>query len=276
MRSQAIMEPTTQDIAHWQARQEELTSLLESWGATQGHRAIDWPRGYVIWRDREGDGVVRATARALCSYDRLGHSLLMAWAGEEAESHATIPATEGVPTLVEPCSEGNAWLWAMHLAEQHGASYLYRFATESYLVFLGLWSVEALLEEEIDPAPEHESLPVPPEDTPQGFVIGLLDDLRALLRHEPDVETIRRAFHNHGRSLHVNAPVLVEDGADPALLSETEALVRDMEAAIPQRRFSLLPTPALGDAEREKLHRQLLRKRTAWLQSVPGAGEDGG
>ncbi|MCB0078876.1 MAG: hypothetical protein KDD73_15800 [Anaerolineales bacterium] len=287
MATDRTMTPPQSDIAHWQAQQEGLTQQLERWGATHSGPQIDWRRGFVLWRDTEGEPVVRASAKALCSYDRDDDTLLMAWASDESQGNAVIDALDHAPDIVEPCDEATAWRWAIYLAEQSGASYLYRYASGSYLVFLGLWQVDSLVEEDLIPPPARRTrgerhpesanelalTEAPSKETPHGFVIELLDELRELLRTEPDAAVIRRAFLNHAHAFQVNSQALVADGADPARLHESEQLLRDLAETFGQRRFGLLPAPFLDDNKRETLHHQLLIQRQAWLPAGAATSE---
>ncbi|MDQ4077398.1 MAG: hypothetical protein M3220_14275 [Chloroflexota bacterium] len=246
-------------IERWQARQARLAESLESWGATDGERFVEWEAGLIVWLAWSGEPTATAEMKALCSYDIADALLMMAWAGEGAEKGAVIDSVPDVPDYVEHCSEEEAWLWAMQLAEMSRADYLYRIATPTYLVFLGLWNVGPALADE-DGLLEG--------GTPQAFIVNLLDESRhALLDKSHDSIALRRLFLNQGDSLHQSAQYLVADGADPRLLKQTVEMLLDIGQSFGQRRFGFLPPPPPTATEVNALHRTLLRLRSLWLRS---------
>ncbi len=246
-------------IERWRERQAALAARLEGWGATDGERRIEWDTGRVEWVSPAGEPLAIATMKALCSYDLEGEALLMAWANPGAAQGAVIAPPPEVPEVVEPCSEGEAWLWAMRLADSSGAEFLLRVASPSYLVFLGLWAVQP---------PLTESDGVLPEGTPQAFVVKLLDTLRHALRDKGnDPVGLRRLFMNQADSLHQSAQPLHADGADPALLKQTVETLLAIGQGFNQRRFvGLLAPPPLKESELNALHKQLLNLRALWLR----------
>ncbi len=247
-------------IERWQARQGKLAEMLEQWGATEGERRIDWMGGQVEWLSATGEPVMSATMKALCSYALDEESLLMAWANEGSEQGAVIGPIAGVPERIEPCGEGEAWLWAMRLADRSGADYLLRIASPNFLVFLGLWAVEPFLSDEEG---------VLEGGTPHAFVVKVLDELRhALLNKGNEPLALRRLFLSQGDSLHQSAQLLTDDGADPRLLRETVEAITTTGTSLGQRRFGLLPPSTLAPREVEALHKQLLRLRATWLRSA--------
>jgi hypothetical protein len=244
-------------IERWRARQEQLSQLLRSWGALEAERNLDWSNGFVQWRESPDDILVTAEMKALCIYYHEDESLQMAWANDAAGEAAAIDPVEGVPEVVEPCPEADAWVWAMQLAEASGADYLYPLAAQDYRLFLGLWNLSP-------------SLPDEPSESgaPQLFVLELLDELRMALgnrRMEP--AALRRLFLNHGESLQQNAGYLAQDGLDSDLLQHTASALIAAGRSFGQRRFGILPPTPLTDEEVEELKRQVSRLGASWVYS---------
>lgn len=243
-------------VERWQERQKQLARLLEGHGAADAQRQVGWDTGRIEWVEPDGFVRVTATMKALCSYSFEEESLMMAWANEGLEPHAVVDAVPEVPDLVENCSEGEAWLWAMNLADAADAEYLYRIASPGYLVFLGLWQVAPVVtEEEIE------------EGSPQSFVLDLLDSLRAALQNQAhDPTALRRLFINQGESLHHNAQYLYSDRSDGGLLRRTGDTLIEIGKSLGQRRFGLLPPAHLSDEEMAEIARRMSRLRAAWIR----------
>jgi hypothetical protein len=243
-------------VERWQARQRQLADLLEGHGAADSERRVDWEAGCIEWV--EPGGLVRATAemRALCSYSFDDESLMMAWANEGLEQNAVIESMPDVPDMIEDCSETDAWMWAMRLAEEAQADFLYRIASPSYLVFLGLWQVvPAITEEEIE------------EGSPQSFVLELLDSLRTAVKEQASNPTsLRRLFINQGESLNHSAQSLYSDRSDAGLLRRTGDTLIEIGRSLGQRRFGLLPPAHLTEEEVGEITRKVSRLRAAWIR----------
>ena len=158
----------------------------------------------------------------------------------------------------------------MRLAEESSAEFLYRVASPSYLVFLGLWNVLPALEG----AAELES------GSPQAFVMGVLDSLTTALQEQRgDPAALSRLFVNRGESLLQNAQYLYGDRSDSGLVRRTGNALVEMGNSFGQRRFGLLRPAALSDAEAGGMATQLARLRANWLragrQEQKKAEEDG-
>lgn len=244
-------------VERWQARQAQLAALLEACGAAEGERHIEWGEGRIRWEDATGESVAEATMKALCSYSFPDQSLMMAWANEGLEQGAVIRPVAEVPDFIEECEEGEAWLWAMRLAEACQADYLYRISSPSYLVFLGLWDAHATLT-----TADVEA------GSPHAFVLELLDGVRGALQDKrQDPTALRRLFINRGESLLQNAQYLYNDRSDGGLLRRTGNALIEMGNSFGQRRFGLLPPAALSEVEINEISTQLARLRANWIHS---------
>lgn len=244
-------------IERWQERQQQLAELLEACGATDGERRIDWVTGRVTWLGEGGATLASAEMKALCSYAFDDESLMMAWANEGLEQGAVIAPLPEVPDFIEACGEAEAWLWAMRLADESRASYLYRVAGAEYLVFLGLWNFRATLA-----ADDVEA------GSPQAFVLELLDGVTTALHEQADEPAaLRRLFINRGESLLQNAQYLYSDRSDGGLLRRTGNALIEMGSSFGQRRFGLLPPAPLSEVDREEITMQLARLRANWIQA---------
>jgi hypothetical protein len=132
--------------ARWASRQERLQALLaELGGAGLDYRA-DLSLGRFWWQRADGRPVVVASTRFLLSYARSDSSILCGWANRSLPPSATVPAVEGIGPRVDDCTEADAWVLAMRVADAVGAHYLYRAPTAQSSAFLGLWDVRAAAE----------------------------------------------------------------------------------------------------------------------------------
>ncbi len=241
-------------VERWQDRQAQLSELLEQWGATECERRVGWSTGLMEWVETSGDIAVSADMKALCSYSFADESLMMAWANQGLEEGAVIEPQPDIPELIESCAEPEAWLWAMRMAEQVGAEYLYRISAPQYLVFLGLWNVRgALPAEPLEPG------------TPQAFVTELLDELQQAVKEKyDDPTTLRRLFINHGESLNQNAQYLYSNKSDGGLLRRTGDTLIEIGKTLGQRRFGVLPPASLSEQEVQDIQKKVLRLQANW------------
>lgn len=241
-------------VDRWQTRQEALAERLELWGVRDAHREIDWQNGRIGWSNAEGEELAHATMVALCSYALDEKTLLMSWANPTDRPAATLEPVPEVPEVIENCTEAEAWMWAMHLAEAAQSDYLYRVASPGYLVFLGLWKVSSPLD---DRALAPESAAV--------FVLRMLDELRGAVADEKvSAIALRQKLLNQADSFRVNKEQLLNQGADPVLLHRTADELHDLGQTMGQRRFGLFPPAVLAPAQREQVRSRLLGLRRAW------------
>lgn len=272
-------------IAQWEVRQAKLADLLEQSGATNGERDVDWVVGRVEWLNKEGTLVAKSEMKALCSYSFVDESLMMAWANVEIGEAAVIAPVPNMPDYIESCNIAEAWLYAMHLAQESDAEYLYRIASPRYLVFLGLWNVEPI--QVAAPAPpdsdsdsdsdfdsdnkksnakiqQASKIPIPP-GSPHWFVARLLDQMRVALEDgRNDSRFLRQHFVNHGESLWQNSQYLENDGADSDLLRQTSNGLIRIGRSFGQRRFGILPPAALSDEQVTNIVSQLADLHASW------------
>lgn len=242
-------------IEKWDKRQQTLAGILEACGATQGQQEIDWYAGKVEWADTQGKPLAQATMKALCSYSYPDESLLMAWAQGQGVG-AVIDPVPDAPAEVDPCSEGDAWLWAMRLADESEADYLYRVSGGDYLVFLGLWH--------LTPAVDKSSVEAGSADS---FVLGVLDKMAEALRQpKPDAREMRRLFINQGQSLLQNRAMLAPDSTLNGLVTRVGDTLIDVGSGVGHRRFGILPPEPLGKEEVAHLLGHIERLRTLWLR----------
>lgn len=250
-------------VARWHMRQAELTGLLEASGALSGERRMDWTNGHIEWVDQKGERLAFAKMKALCSYSFAEESLMMAWANVEFGHQAVIDALPDLPSYIDACDEENAWLWAMYLAEESQAKYLYRLLSPNYLVFLGLWNFRTFKSQKSGKDEEVEI------GSPHAFVLELIDDLQAALHEKADDSGyLRQYFINQGQSLLQNAIYLESDGANMELLRRTSKVLRDMGQSFGQRRFGFLPPAPLSKVDRTHISSEVAQLRLSWVQSA--------
>lgn len=261
-------------IAQWEVRQAKLAHLLEQSGSTNGERDVDWVAGRVEWLSEEGVQVAKSEMKALCSYSFVDESLMMAWANVEIGEAAVISPVANMPDYIESCNIAEAWLYAMHLAEESKVEYLYRIASPRYLVFLGLWNVETIkVKVAASPPPmvkkdekiqQASKIPIPP-GSPHWFVARLLEQMRVALEDaRDDTRFLRQHFVNHGESLWQNSEYLENDGADSDLLRQTSNALIRIGRSFGQRRFGILPPAALSDEQVTNIVSQLADLHTNW------------
>lgn len=260
-------------IAQWEVRQAKLAHLLEQSGSTNGERHVDWVGGQVEWLNEEGVKVAESEMKALCSYSFVDESLMMAWANVEIGEAAVIAPVAGMPDYIESCNLAEAWLYAMHLAEESKVEYLYRIASPRYLVFLGLWNVEAAqvaappVIKQDEPMQQASKIPIPP-GSPHWFVARLLEQMKVALEDSrSDSRFLRQHFVNHGESLWQNSQYLESDGADSDLLRQTSNALIRIGRSFGQRRFGILPPSALSDEQVTNIVSQLADLHTDWAVS---------
>jgi hypothetical protein len=127
---------------------------------------------------------VVAETRSLLSYALSNRSLLMAWANTSLPAAAAVAEQDGVPDRLTQVEEGEAWRWAMRVAERAGAHFLYRVPTPQMWIFLGLWDVR----------------PARPGDEPFSarapwpWVRGVLEALTEALANGRDVRPLARGY----------------------------------------------------------------------------------
>lgn len=263
-------------IARWEIRQAKLANLLEKCDATNGERRVDWVAGQVEWVNIKDQVLASSDMKALCSYSFVDESLMMAWANVEIGEAAVISPIPDMPDYIESCNLGDAWLYAMHLADESKADYLYRIASPRYLIFLGLSNVQTLNSapdplvksdlkiETVEPA----ELIAVPKGSPHAFVVDLLEKMRTVLEETPnDTTYLRRHFINQGESLLENAQYLENDGANSELLRYTGHALIKIGYSFGERRFGVLPPPSLSEDEQENFVSQLINLRTTWAQT---------
>lgn len=267
-------------VARWQMRQAQLRDLLEAAGATDGERVIDWEAGQIEWVVAE-QKVAHGEMKALCSYSFEEQSLLMAWVNAGLDNSAVVKAVADVPSYVSECAEADAWLWAMKVAEKSGAEYLYRIASPSYLVFLGLWSVRrTIVIQTPEPAPlavahyiprlpalieEKEVVP----DSPQAFILGLLENLQFNVeekRREP--AWLSQLFTNNGESVLQNASYLETHYSDADLIRRTGNTLIRIGESVGKRRFFIFPPAKLSEDKVAAISEELDRLRFGWVQAA--------
>lgn len=242
-------------VARWEARQEQLASLLEACGATNGDRHIDWIRGTVVWRDRAGQTLATAEMKALCSYSFEDEALMMAWAQGE-DVGAVIAPMPDIPEEVEDIPESDAWLWAMSLAQASRAEFLYRVSSPPYLVFLGLWNLTSTLSE------AHIET-----GSADAFVLAVLDKVQQELAQEiPNPSEVRKLLLNQGESLLQNVAVLSPDQRTMHLIERTGQALIDLGSSVGQRKFGLLPPDPFHPDDVFLLTRKVESLRAAWLK----------
>lgn len=126
----------------WQARQDQLQALLERQGAAHHDWRADLLQGRFWWQHPEtGVPEVVASAKVLCSYALSNRSLLAGWANGSLPPGAAIEPVPGVPDHVAEADEGEAWTYALRLADGAKAHHVYRAPNPQSWVFLGLWDV---------------------------------------------------------------------------------------------------------------------------------------
>ncbi|HTQ46764.1 MAG TPA: hypothetical protein VMI75_28615 [Polyangiaceae bacterium] len=130
----------------WETRQDRLKALLEEHGAVGLDFRADLSLGRFWWQRPDGRPVVVASTRFLLSYARSDSSILCGWANRSIPASATVPAIEGIGPRVNDCTEEDAWLLAMRIADAVGAHFLYRAPTPQSSAFLALWDVRAAAE----------------------------------------------------------------------------------------------------------------------------------
>ncbi|HEX8796025.1 MAG TPA: hypothetical protein VF765_33980 [Polyangiaceae bacterium] len=170
--------------ARWASRQERLEALLEEHGAMRLDFRADLSLGRFWWQRADGRPVVVASTRFLLSYARSNFSILCGWANRSLPPSATVPAVEGIATRVENCTEADAWLHAMRVADAVGAHFLYRAPTAQSSSFLGLWDVRA--------AAEGEAPFVP--GSPWPHVRTVLETMATQLEEGRDVSAVARGY----------------------------------------------------------------------------------
>jgi hypothetical protein len=242
-------------ISRWEHRQTQLAAFLEACGAASTERTIDWVQGKVTWVDQKGAPLVVATMKALCSYSFEDRVLMMAWAQGENAGAVIAPLPE-VPAELPNTDEADAWLWAMYLAQEVHADFLYRVSSPPYLVFLGLWNLTPMLSD------SHVE-----KGSADSFVLTMLERLRRDVvekRHYP--AELRRLILNHGESLLQNRDVLSPDPRTEELLVRTGRALIDLAASFGHRRFGLLPPDALTDEATLLLNSKLDSLKAVWLK----------
>lgn len=250
-------------VARWHMRQAELTGLLEASGAMSGERRMDWTNGHIEWVDQKGQRLAFAKMKALCSYSFAEQSLMMAWANVEFSHQAVIDALPDLPSYIESCEEEDAWLWAMYLAEESKAKYLYRLLSPNYLVFLGLWNFRTFRSQK---SRKEEEIEI---GSPHAFVLELIDDLQAALHERAnDSAYLRQYFMNQGQSLIQNAIYLESDGANIELLRHTSEVLIELGQSFGQRRFGFLPAPPLSQETLDQISSEVAQLRLSWVQSA--------
>lgn len=262
-------------IARWEVRQAELADLLEECGATNGERHVDWEGGQLEWLNIQGERVATCKMKALCSYSYVDESLMMAWANVEIDEAAVIAPQPNMPEYIESCNIAEAWFYAMHLAEESQADYLYRIASPRYLVFLGLWNLQPIMKSVAEPIVKLETkieqadkIPVP-LGSPHAFVVGLLHKMRLDLEEKQNEPIfLRQHFINHGESLWQNAQYLENDGADSELLRYTSNALIKIGNSFGQRRFRLLPPASLSEEEMTNIVSELADLHTNWAEAA--------
>jgi hypothetical protein len=243
-------------IARWEQRQSQLASLLEACGAKPTERTIEWVQGKVTWMDGRGQPLVTAAMQALCSYSFEDNVLMMAWAQGE-ETGAVIAPLPDVPAELSHTHEADAWLWAMYLAQESGADFLYRVSSPPYLVFLGLWKLTPLLSD------SHVE-----KGSADAFVLTMLERLRRDIAEKQRTPLeLRRLMLNQGESLLQNKTVLSPDARTEELLIRTGHALIDLAATIGHRRFGLLPPDGLKPEELLTLNSKLDGLRAIWLKA---------
>ncbi len=180
---------------------------------------------------------------------------MMAWAqGENAG--AVIAPLPQVSDELSNTDEADAWLWAMYLAQEVRADFLYRVSSPPYLVFLGLWKLTPMLSD------SHVE-----KGSADSFVLTMLERLRSDIaekRHYP--AELRRLILNHGESLLQNRDVLAPDARTEELLIRTGRALIDLAASFGHRRFGLLPPGALTDEATLLLISKLDSLKAVWLK----------
>lgn len=132
----------TSRTEQWSARQEVLTALLRAAGAEHHDFRVDLGLGRFWWQDpTSGRPSVVAETKVLGSWALSNRSVLAGWANKSLPPTATISAVLGVPERAICASEGEAWDWALSIAEGAGAHFVYRAPNAQSWIFLGLWSV---------------------------------------------------------------------------------------------------------------------------------------
>jgi len=132
--------------ARWAERQERLQGLVADLGGVGLQFRADLAKGRFWWQREDGRPVVVASTRFLLSYANSNHSILCGWENGGMPPSATVPEVPGIAARVSDCTEADAWLHAMRVAEAVGAHYLYRAPSAQSSAFLGLWDVRAARE----------------------------------------------------------------------------------------------------------------------------------
>jgi hypothetical protein len=127
--------------ARWAERQTRLQAQISALGAEGLDFRADLGLGRFWWQRGDGRPVVVASTRFLLSYAHSDSSILCGWANRSIPATATVPAVEGIGPRIPDCTEADAWIVAMRIAEACGAHYLYRAPTPQSSAFLGLWDV---------------------------------------------------------------------------------------------------------------------------------------
>jgi hypothetical protein len=245
-------------IGRWEQRQTQLAALLEACGASPTERTIEWVQGKVTWVDKQGTPLAIATMKALCSYSFEDGVLMMAWAQGEGAG-AVIAPLPTVPAELPNSEEADAWLWAMYLAQESGADFLYRVSSPPYLVFLGLWNL----------TPTLSDLHIE-KGSADSFVLTILERLRRdIAEKQKNPTELRRLILNQGESLLQNRAVLSPDPRTEELLVRTGRALIDLAASFGHRRFGLLPANALTAEATLLLYSKLDSLKAVWLKKSP-------
>ena len=180
---------------------------------------------------------------------------MMAWAQGESAG-AVIAPLSGVPAELPNTDEADAWLWAMHLAQESGADFLYRVSSPPYLVFLGLWNLTPALSD------SHVE-----KGSADSFVLTILERLRRdIAEKQKNPAELRRLILNQGESLLQNRAVLSPDVRTEELLVRTGRALIDLAAGFGHRRFGLLPPDALTAEATLLLYSKLDSLKAVWLK----------
>lgn len=242
-------------IARWSERQNQLAALLEACGASPTERTIEWVQGKVTWVDHRGNALATATMKALCSYSFEDRVLMMAWAQGEGAG-AVLAPLPSVPPEFPNSDEADAWLWAMYLAQESRADFLYRVSSPPYLVFLGLWNLTPTLPD------SHIE-----KGSADSFVLTTLERLRRdIADKQKNPAELRRLILNQGESLLLNRSVLAPDPRTEELLVRTGRALIDLAASFGHRRFGLLPPDALTAEATLLLYSKLDGLKAIWLK----------